>query len=373
MTTVRRATSRIVLGCSGDLATSVAIPWLAERYGGEVVALTLDLGQGEPLDDVRERALGAGAVRAHVIDVREEFARDFILPALQSGALEDGREFVAVGLARLVVAKHLVAAAALEEAGAVAHGASDAEAGERFGRLVRSLNPRLRVMAPAREWRLSRAAQIAYAESSDIPVLEPERRPIAFSSNLLGRLAWRAEGDGSLGPAAPRARRAPAVPASVVLRVEAGAPVAINDVELPLVDLITSLATIAGAHGVGRLDGAATVPDRGRLAVDIPAATVLGAAYRALRGVVLPARTARALGDVAAEQARIIAAGRWFTPERTAIDAALSAVRARLSGDVRLELSQGACRLVACGGTSTVPADEFVPSVTGEGTTPARA
>ncbi len=339
-----------MLACSGDLVTSVAIPWLAERYGAEVVTVTVDVGQGGALDDVRERALAAGAIRAHVIDARDEFARHIILPALAAGALDEESEAFAVPLARLLVARHVVATAALEQAAAVAHGAADAGAGGTLTRLVRSLNPRLRVLAPACDWKLTRPAQIAFARDSDIPVLEPVERPVTVSSNLWGRTARASLADADtslLSTHLIRTAPAPSMAALVVLRFERGVPVAINDVEMPLVDLIGSLATIAGAHGVGRVEMLTMSPGPERLAIEAPAAAVLRAACRELREATAPTSVLRIAPDVAAEYADFIVKGRWFTPEREALDALLATTRNHLSGTVRLQVRTGACRVVS--------------------------
>jgi argininosuccinate synthase len=362
-----RSIDRIVLACSGDLVTSVAIPWLAERYGAEVVTVTVDVGQGEALDDVRERALSAGAVRAHVIDARDEFARHFILPALGAGALDEEGEAVAVPLARLLVARHLVATAALEQAQAVAHGAGDAFAGEKLTRLIRSLNPRLRVLAPACDWKLTRPAQIAYARGSDIPVLEPAERPVTVSSNLWGRTARASLADANASLLATHLIRvvpAPATAALVALRFERGVPVAINDVEMPLVDLMSSLATIAGAHGIGRLELLTMSPGPERLAIEAPAAAVLRAASRELRAATSPAH-ARLAPDLAADYSDFITNGRWFTPEREALETLLTTTRDRMTGTVRLQIFKGACRVVDVDVPESVrptaPADAGVP------------
>ena len=377
MTLPATSIKRIVLACSGDLTTSVAIPWLAARHDAEMVTVTVDVGQREALDDVRARALAAGAVRAHVIDAREEFAAAFLLPALQSGALDEDRPTISAALGRLIVAKHLVATAALEQAAVVAHGAADAETCDLLARIIRSLNPRLRVLAPARDWRLTRAAQIAYATSRDIAVLEPVSRPVAFSSNLWGRSAWSTGDVHTPLPAAamPARARVPLAPAVAALRFERGVPVAVNDVDLPLVDLIGSLATIAGAHGVGQPAAVTRLPAGSRVFVDAPAAAVLRAGYRDLRAAVLPARKSRAVSDLAAEHARVIAGGGWFTPEREALDEILSAVRNEMSGSVRLELSHGTCRVTACDAAPAgrAVARSVVPRVFGDDPSPARA
>src|SRR5690242_5152832 len=162
---------RIVLAYSGGLDTSVAIPWLAEKYRAEIVAVTLDLGQGREVDDVRERALGIGAIRAHVIDAREEFARDFILPALHVGAIYEAQYPLATALGRPLIAKKLIEIANIEGANAIAHGGIGKGSDQvRIDELARALEPSIKVIAPARMWKLTRQEKIAYARERGIPV-----------------------------------------------------------------------------------------------------------------------------------------------------------------------------------------------------------
>jgi argininosuccinate synthase len=343
-----RPTERILLACSGDLATSVAIPWLRERYGAEVVTMTLDLGQDGALEDVRERALAAGALRAHVIDARDDFAREVILPALHAGALDHAGDPLATPLARLVIVRHLVTTAALENSTAVAHGISDAAGGDSLTRAVRSLNRRLRVLAPAREWRLTRAAQIDYARARGIVVVDPAERPSTISSNLWARSARLVEiGATPISQLARAAAAAPRTAASVSVRFVRGLPVAVNDVELPLVDLISSLATIGGAHGVGREITSGSSASTTGVAVDAPAAAILRAACRELRDAALPVTALRGLSDLAADVVDRILRGHWFTPASETWPQRLTQGR-DLTGTVRLELFAGTCRVSDC-------------------------
>ena len=178
---------RIVLGFSGGLDTSIAIPWLAERYRAEVIAVTVDLGQGRELTDLRARALALGATRAHVLDARDEFARGYILPALQAGALYEDRYPLATALARPLIAKKLVEVARLEGASAIAHGC--AVRGNDQVRLeiaARALDPSITVIAPAREWEMSRAQEIEYARARHIQI-PSDRSPYSTDANLWGR------------------------------------------------------------------------------------------------------------------------------------------------------------------------------------------
>ncbi len=325
---------RIVLAYSGDLATTVAIPWLREHAGGEVIAMTLDLGQGRELDDVRERALAAGAVRAHVIDAREEFASDFILRALQAGAVGLGGEPLAGPLAQPLIAKRLAEVARIEGAPAVAHGG----VADAIDAAVRSVQPSLTVMTPARQWVYTRAELVDYARARRIPVPSPRDEAQLSRANLWGRAV--------LPEAASPAP--PATTAIVTLEFERGVPVTINGIGMPFVDLVSSLETIAGAYGVGRLD-LRTTPASGRLPVstiDAPAAVVLQAAHRDLQRRVTSPELGRLAADLAGAYADLVRAGRWFTLRREAIDAFVAVVQSKVTGTVRLELGQGQCRVI---------------------------
>jgi len=179
---------RIVLAFSGGLDTSIAIAWLAERYDAEVIAVTLDVGQGRDLSDVRERALAVGATRAHVLDVREEFARDYILPALQACALYEDRYPLATALSRPLIARTLVEVARMEEARTIAHGCNGKANDElRLELGVRALDPDMEVLAPARMWGMSRAEEIEYAKSRHITVPAGGYGPYTVDMNLWGR------------------------------------------------------------------------------------------------------------------------------------------------------------------------------------------
>src|SRR4029453_12323590 len=179
---------RIVLAYSGGLDTSVAVPWLAEKYGAEIIAVTLDIGQGEDLTNVRERALALGAVRAHVIDGREEFARDYVMPALQARAIYEDGYPLASALAPPLIAKHLVAIARMEGATTVAHGCTGKD-NDQVGLdiSVRALDPALTLIAPARVWDMSRPDEIEYARVRNIPVPVTIASPYSVDSNLWGR------------------------------------------------------------------------------------------------------------------------------------------------------------------------------------------
>src|SRR6476469_2258929 len=253
---------RIVLAYSGGLDTSVEIAWLKERYSAEVVAVTLDLGQGRELTDVRERALAVGAVRAHVLDVRDEFAQEYILPALQAGALYEDRYPLATALGRPLIARKLVEVARMEGATVVAHGCNGKANDElRLELGVKALDPSLTVLAPARMWNMTRQDELAYARVRRIPVPSPIDGPYTVDTNLWGRSIERGvledpwqESPEEIYTLTRSPRDCPDEPAYVEVEFEAGVPVRANGIEMSLIEMIESLETIAGAHGVGRID-----------------------------------------------------------------------------------------------------------------------
>lgn len=310
--------NRIVLAYEGGVDASVAIAWLAERHRAEVVTLTLDMGQGG-IEDVRDRALAAGAVRAHALDARDEFARDYLLPALQADAFGEDRRPMARALGRPLIARRLVELAGIEQAAAVAHGStSEGDDHVRFSLEVCTLNPALTVLAPAQEWALagiSRADTIAYAKAHGIhvPARLDDAAPVWSSS------------------------RCPDEAAFVDLTFDAGVPTAINGVVMPLVELIGSIGVIAGAHGIGRVD---TVEN------PLAGTPVLFAAHKALQEMVTAKDAQRFARLVSEQYTDIVYNGQWFSPLREALDAYVGRMQARVTGVIRQRLFKGDCRIV---------------------------
>jgi argininosuccinate synthase len=347
---------RIVLAYSGGLDTSVAIPWLAEKYGAEIVTVTMDLGQGRELDDVRERALAVGAVRAHVLDVRDEFARDFILPALQAGAIYEDRYPLATALGRPLIARHLVRIAELEGATAIAHGCTGKGNDQvRLDVSSRALNPSIRVIAPAREWGMTRPDEMEYARRRGIPVPATLENPYSTDANLWGRSVecgvledpW-CEPPEEIYTLTKNPAACPDHPAYLEIEFDAGVPVTINGVPMALVELIGSIETIAGAHGVGRVDMVENrlVGIKSREIYEAPAAVVLHAAHKELEKLVTPRDLERVKHDMGRLYADLVYNGLWFTPTREAIDAFTAKVQERVSGVVRVKLFKGTCSIV---------------------------
>lgn len=347
---------RIVLAYSGGLDTSVAIPWLAERYDAEIIAVTLDLGQGKELTSVRERALATGAAAVHVVDVQEEFARDYILPALQAGAMYEERYPMATSLGRPLIAKKLVEIAHLEGATAIAHGCTGKGNDQvRLDVSTRALDPSLKVIAPARVWGMTRSEEIEYARVRGVSVPVTAESPYSVDTNLWGRsIECGVLEDPWVEPPedafllTKSGATCPDVPAYLELTFERGVPTEVNGVAMPLVELIHSVSTIAGVHGVGRIDMVENrlVGIKSREIYEAPAAIVLHAAHRELEGIVIPKDLQRLKRQLGTAYADLVYNGLWFSPTREAIDAFVAAIQPKVTGTVRLRLFKGDYRVV---------------------------
>jgi argininosuccinate synthase len=344
---------RIVLAYSGESDASAAVGWLAATYGVEVVAVTLDLGQRIALEEVRDRALAGGAVRAHVLDVRDEFARDFVLPALKADALDHHGSPTSAELARPLIGQKLVELAAIEQADAIAYGfAGTTSHPSRLDVAARTLNPSLTILGPLRD--AVRSTAFDFEHPDDLGVVDREES-YRTDVNLWGRVVeWRSAGATWAEPPeriytlTRRPAECPDEPAFVELTFEAGMPTAINGVTMPFVELIASLGTIAGAHGVGRVarvKHSAAGPEW-RMVWEAPAAMVLRAAHGELQQMVTSSEASRFMRLVRIEYADVINRGLWFTSLREALDACVEKIQQRVTGTIRLRLFKGGCHLV---------------------------
>jgi argininosuccinate synthase len=353
---VSRPIHRIVLAYSGGLDTSVAIPWLREKYGAEIIAVTLDVGQGRELNQIRERARSSGAVRCHVLDVRDEFARDYILPALQADALYEERYPLATALSRPLIAKKLVDIAHMENAPAIAHGCTGKGNDQvRIDVSARAIDPAISVIAPAREWGMTREQEIDYARLRNVSVPTTKSNPYSTDQNLWGRSIecgvledpWNEPPD-DIYTLTKSPADAPAAPAYVEIEWLEGVPTTVNGVEMPLVELIDSLETIAGVHGAGRIDMIENrlVGIKSREIYEAPAALLLHQAHRELEALVIPKDLQRLKQRMSQEYADIVYNGLWFSPTRSAIDAFVQNIQQRVTGTIRLKLYKGDCRVV---------------------------
>ncbi len=300
--------------------------------------------------------MGAGAVRCHVLDVREEFARDYILPALQAGAIYEDRYPMATSLGRPLIAQKLVEIAGMEEATAIAHGCTGKGNDQvRIDVSARALNPTIRVIAPARVWNMSRPDEIEYARARGIPVPATKASPYSTDENLWGRSIecgvlenpWT-EPPEDIYTLTKSPADAPDVPAYVEIEFDRGVPTEVNGVTMAFPELITSLETIAGVHGVGRIDMLENrlVGIKSREIYEAPAAVVLHAAHRELENMVIPRDLQRLKRQLSQVYADLVYNGLWFTQTREAIDAFTASVQQRVTGTVRLKLFKGDCRVV---------------------------
>ncbi len=343
----------VVLAYSGGLDTSAIVPWLRERYGARVVCFAADVGQGAgELNGLAEKAKRSGATDCVVADLREEFVRDFVFPTLRAGAVYARTYLLGTAMARPVMAAHQVALAQQVGAQALAHGCTGKGNDQvRFELTYAALAPELQVIAPWREWQFKgREDLIAYVKAKGVPVQATVEKPYSTDRNL-----WHCSHEGGIleDPAqeAPEhifvmtssPLEAPDRPHTVAIGFEEGTPVSVDQVPLGPVELLETLNETAGEHGVGRAD---VVEDRlvgmkSRGVYETPGGTLLHAAHRELEQLVLDRRTLRLKDELALRYADLVYDGRWWTPERQALDAAVASTQKNVTGTVRLKLYKG--------------------------------
>jgi len=344
---------RVVLAYSGGLDTSVIVRWLTDK-GYEVITYTADVGQGEELDEIPEKARLAGAVESVVEDVREEFARDFCLPTLRALALYEGKYPLTASLSRPLISRKLVHFAEKFGASCVAHGSTGKGNDQvRFELSVWALNPDLEVIAPVREWSFrSREEQIEYAKRHGIPVRITREKPYSIDRNLWGvsiecgplEDPW-SEPPEDAYQITSSPHEAPEEPEYVTVGFEEGVPVSVNGRRYPLLSqLIADLNTIGGRHGVGRIDMVENrlVGIKSREVYEAPGALILYEAYRELLSLVTDRFTYHYfLQHIPHEYAKLVYEGLWFTPLREALDAFNRELARAVTGEVRLRLHKG--------------------------------
>jgi len=343
---------KVVLAYSGGLDTSVILTWLIETYRCEVVAYCADLGQGEELIPVREKALRTGASQVHIRDLREEFVRDFIFPMLRASAIYEGAYLMGTSIARPLIAKAQVDIARETGADAVSHGATGKGNDQvRFELTYAALGPELTVIAPWREWDLnSRTALMEYAKRHDIPVPVTAERPYSTDRNLFhisyegGILEdpW-AEPPPKMFLLTNSPESAPDVPVHVEIDYEAGNPVAVDGSRLGPVALLERLNRLGGEHGIGRVDLVENryVGMKSRGVYETPGGTILHAAHRALESLTLDREALHLRDSLIPRYAEMIYYGFWFAPEREALQTLMDAIQKDVTGTVRLKLYKG--------------------------------
>ncbi len=343
---------RVVLAYSGGLDTSVILRWLLERYRCEVVAFCADLGQGEELVTVRDRALATGAAAVHVVDLREEFVRDFVFPMLRANAVYEGAYLLGTSIARPLIARAQVEIALREGADAVAHGATGKGNDQvRFELTYAALAPQLTVIAPWREWDLgSRTALLEFACRHGIGVPVTTERPYSTDRNLFhisyegGILEdpWR-EPPAKMFLLTSSPEAAPDVPLEVELEFEAGDPVAVDGQRLPPVDLLVRLNRLGAEHGIGRVDLVENrfVGMKSRGVYETPGGTLLHVARRALESLTLDREVLHLRDSLVPRYAEMIYYGFWYAPERELLQGFMDACQREVTGAVRLRLYKG--------------------------------
>ena len=334
---------RVVLAYSGGLDTSVAVRWMNEELEVEVIAVAADVGQGGDLDEVKERAIAAGALEAVVVDCREEFARDFVAPAIRANALYEGKYPLVSSLSRPLIARHLVAAAREHGADAVAHGCTGKGNDQvRFEVSVRALAPDLELLAPVREWGLTREDAIEYAERFDIPVTATRKNPYSIDQNLWGRAIecgvledpWAFPPEDVYELTVPTATE----PLDLVVRFDQGLPVALDGRPLPLHELVVELGALVGSYGWGRLDMVENrrVGIKSREVYECPAALALIMAHADLEDLTLERDLHHEKARLEPRWSELVYDGLWFSPLKEALDAFVTSSQRWVTGEVRL-------------------------------------
>ena len=344
--------NKVVLAYSGGVDTSVCIPYLKEEWGvKEVITLAGDLGQGDELGPIKEKALTAGASQSLVADLTEEFITDYAFPAIQANALYENRYPLSTALARPLIAKRLVEVAAEYGADAVAHGCTGKGNDQvRFDVAIAALNPNLKVLAPAREWGMSREETIAYGERFGIPSPVKKKSPYSIDKNLLGRSIeagpledpWNEPLEEVYGMTAAIADT-PDEPEFVEIGFTKGLPTSLNGTALAPVELVSQLNDIVGRHGYGRIDMIENrlVGIKSREIYEAPALLVLIQAHQDLESLTLTADVTQYKRGIEDTYSKLVYNGLWYSPLKAALDGFIQTTQERVSGTVRLKLFKG--------------------------------
>ena len=348
--------NKVVLAYSGGLDTSVILRWLIETYDCEVVTFSADLGQVDDMAHVEANAHKTGAVKAHVEDLREEFVRDYVFPAFRANAIYEGTYLLGTSIARPLIAKRQVEIAAAEGADAVSHGATGKGNDQvRFELGYLALNPRIKIIAPWREWDLnSRTALMAFAQKHGIDVPTTHAKPYSTDGNMLhisyegGLLEdpWTAPPEDIFTlTASPQA--APDAPETIELTFEAGDPVAIDGEALSPAAMLTRLNALGGRHGIGRVDLVENrfVGMKSRGVYETPGGTILRTAHMAMESITMDREVLYLRDSLVPKYARLIYNGFWFSPEMRIMQQMVDQTQQNVSGVVRLELYKGNCRV----------------------------
>ena len=343
---------KVVLAYSGGLDTSAILKWIRKNYDCEVITMTADLGQGEELDGLEEKALSTGASKAFVVDLREEFVADYVFPMFRANAVYEGGYLLGTSIARPLIARKLVEIALAEGAQAVAHGATGKGNDQvRFELSTLALAPHLKTIAPWREWDLnSRSQLLAFCQENGIPVPVTREKPYSCDRNLLhlsfegGELEdpWSEPGPGtyvmSVNP-----EQAPDAPEEITLEFEQGNTVVLNGERLSPAGMLAALNALGGRHGIGRLDIVENrfVGMKSRGVYETPGGTILQRAHRDLEGICMDRELLHLRDSLIPRYAEMVYNGYWFAPEREALQALMDKAQETVTGTVRLKLYKG--------------------------------
>ncbi|WP_413302601.1 argininosuccinate synthase [Bacillus sp. 1P10SD] len=345
------AKEKIVLAYSGGLDTSVSVKWIQEKYGYDVIALGLDVGEGKDLEAIKNKALNVGAVKAYMVDAKELLAKEYILPALKANCLYEGKYPLSSALSRPLISKLLVEVAEKEGATAVAHGCTGKGNDQvRFEVSIQALNPSLKVVAPVREWGMTRDEEIKYAEENGIPIPVDLDNPFSIDANIWGRACeagvledpWAEAPEAAFDWTNP-IELTPDAAEYVEIEFEQGVPVALNGEKLPLVQLIETLNALGGKHGVGRIDHIENrlVGIKSREVYENPAALILINAHKELEFLTLTREVTQFKTQVEQQMAKIIYEGLWYSPIKPALDAFIEETQKTVTGTIRVKLHKG--------------------------------
>ena len=348
------AKPKIVLAYSGGLDTTVAVPWLREKYDADIITLTIDLGMVD-LESIRQRALSIGAVEALTVDGRDTLVNEFLFPSLQAGTVYEGQYPLATALGRPLIARYLVEAAKEYGAYAIAHGCTGK--GNDQVRLevgISSLGPDIEVIAPIRDWGMSRDDEIEYGQARNLPI-NANRSRFSTDENLWGRSVeageledpWLEPPEDAYGWTNPVAAT-PEDPTYVEVHFERGVPTAVDGENMAGTDLIDHLNSLAGSHGIGRIDHVENrlVGIKSREIYECPAATLLHTAHTSLEAMTLTKDQARTKARIALEYADVVYNGLWFTAHRADLNAYVQSTQRFVTGDIKVRLYKGSATVV---------------------------
>jgi argininosuccinate synthase len=347
---------KLVLAYSGGLDTSVMVHWIKAKYGYDVVTLTADVGQADDLAEIEKKSKLIGAVKHYTLDLKQEFLQDYVFPAIKANALYESKYPISTALGRPLIAKKLVEIAHKEHAKAVAHGCTGKGNDQvRFEVTIKSLDPKLKIVAPVREWKLSREQEIRYAEEHGIPVPVDLENPYSVDQNIWGRSIECGVLEDPANEPPPDVfdwtnapESAPQAAEHVTIEFDEGAPVAVNGKRLGPVELVRKLNYIGGKHGIGRIDH---IEDRlvgikSREVYECPAATMLIEAHRELEKLVLTRHEVWLKEQIDREWANLVYTGLWNDPLKDDLDAFIAKTQEHVTGEVKMKAYKGTVTIV---------------------------